>query len=155
MPAYTPRLGLAKIVAADLVDLDLTFGYNPDILDKMPGVYVCTSTTRPVWAVNQSGSSIWETDTKLMWTWNGAAFERIFPKGKLSKQVRTADYVTSTTGLETVLKADVVVPDGGRDIEVVVSFTRIDSNTDPYVSRMSCLPIYFWRIPVRRLASHW
>ena len=54
---------------------DFVNNYNK--IDSYPGVFICTSTTHPVWGVNQAGMTIFETDTRRILNWDGSAWHEV------------------------------------------------------------------------------
>jgi hypothetical protein len=75
----TTRLKLKKPAGSDdfkRIDINA----NWDILEAAPGLFICTSTTRPTWLAAQAGMTIIETDTKRIYEWDGAAWVRLFPQ---------------------------------------------------------------------------
>lgn len=48
------------------------FVQNYTTMDKYPGNWICTSTTRPTWGSAQSGMCITETDTRRTMMWTGS-----------------------------------------------------------------------------------
>jgi hypothetical protein len=48
---------------------------NWDILDTSPGVYICTSLTRPSWGTAQAGRKIFMTDLEQTQFWNGSSWQ--------------------------------------------------------------------------------
>ena len=71
MSTTTDKLGLKKPAGTDPFLLT-DFNSNTDLIDRAPGVYYCTSTTRPTWSSPQAGRMILETDTKKMFIWPGS-----------------------------------------------------------------------------------
>jgi hypothetical protein len=71
MATTTDKLGLKKPAGTDPFLLT-DFNSNTDLIDRAPGVYYCTSTTRPSWSSPQAGRMILETDTKKMFIWPGS-----------------------------------------------------------------------------------
>ncbi len=127
MPTSTPKIGLLSWTTSDVFRV-ADFVQNWNTLDARPGIFICTSTTRPTgWGAPQSGQHIWETDTKLAWVWNGAAFERPYPKGKLGATSRTTDIATTSTNYVIAVQTSVTVPAGGRDILVIAELPKVDS----------------------------
>lgn len=74
MSTRTTKLNLVNNTGSDPFSLD-DFSTNWNILDSEPGVYVCTSTTRPTWGPNQAGRTIVETDTFRLLVWNGGNWQ--------------------------------------------------------------------------------
>lgn len=70
MPNYTDRLGLVKPLSGEIQD-DGRAQYNAnfDQLDRMPGTFICTSSTRP--GSPFLGQHIYETDSNKTLAWNG------------------------------------------------------------------------------------
>jgi hypothetical protein len=110
MSSLSQRLGLKRPDTADgfsTVDISNNWG----ILDNYPGTYICTAGTRPVgWGAAHSGMQIWETDTSLMWRWNGSAFVRTRPTGLLGLSEITTDFSTALTSATAAITANVTVP---------------------------------------------
>ena len=50
------------------------FVSNYEILDASPGVFVCTSSSRPTWGSGQAGRMIFMTDYKQLSYWTGSAW---------------------------------------------------------------------------------
>lgn len=127
MTTPTTRLGLAKPTTGDnysVAGLDAVY----DAIDAQPGLHICTSGTRPgAWGVNQTGRTIIETDTGLIWRWNGTAFVRQGPSGWLGGNRRTADYsvVDGAYGV-VVQQTGIVVPAGGRRVLLTLGWNHLD-----------------------------
>jgi len=121
------RLGLLKHTTADAFHVaDYTTNWN--LLDASPGEFICTSSTRPsTWGAAQEGMRIYETDTKLVWRWDGAAFERLEPKGFLGRNSSTASINTMATTFQTAIAQDIDVPEGGRWVGVFVVAPSVTS----------------------------
>ena len=84
-----------------------------------------------------------ETDTGLVWRWTGTTFVRLYGSGvlrtttgALAVATRTTDFSTSSTTAHQVVVAvsNVVVPDGGRPIMVVVSFQKGENSAGIFVA---------------------
>lgn len=73
MSTTTPKLGLKKPDGTDPF-LRQDFADNYDKLDANPGVYICDSTTKPVWGASQAGRLIWLTDYKQLQFWDGTTW---------------------------------------------------------------------------------
>jgi hypothetical protein len=87
---------------------------NWALADLIPGAFICTSTTRPTtWGAPQNGRCIIETDTGLIWRWNGTQFVRQNAKGFLAETVRTTDFSTTSTTLVTAVSVTVAAPANG------------------------------------------
>lgn len=69
MATYSTVLGLKLNAESDLFQLS-DFNANYQILDQSPGIYICTSTTRPNWGAGQDGRLIFMTDLKQTSYWN-------------------------------------------------------------------------------------
>jgi hypothetical protein len=127
MATTTLRMALNKHSLADSFRL-IDYTQNWDKLDSYPGIFICTSTTRPsTWGAPQTGQSIRETDSKLTWVWNGSAFERGGPRGKLGATPRTADIATTSANYVIAVQTSVVIPAGGRDVLVIAEIPKADS----------------------------
>lgn len=121
MTTLSTRLGLKKHTTADQFHI-ADYAGNWQILDGSPGVFVCTSSTRPAtWTSDHNGMLISETDTGLLWRWNGTAFVRFYGKGLLGEASRTTDASTSSTTEITILTAATTIPAGGRSVLVTVA----------------------------------
>lgn len=134
MPTPSPRLGLLEPSTSDPFSTQ-DIATNWGILDKYPGIYVCTSQTRPQWGQAQAGMRISETDTGLEWRWDGANFQRTAPQGLLrtttggwARGQRTSDFSTSSTSYVVVVAiTNVVVPPGNRTLQINVGFYRAEA----------------------------
>lgn len=73
MATFSQFLGLKLNAASDPFQLS-DFITNWGILDASPGVFVCTSVSRPNWGSNQSGRLIFMTDIKQLSYFDGAAW---------------------------------------------------------------------------------
>jgi hypothetical protein len=131
LPTPSARLGLLKPSEADPFVTD-DIAANWQKLDDYPGVYVCTSSSRPAWTTPQAGMLISETDTGLLWRWSGSAWVRTAPSGRLrtnsgalATAARTTLFSTSSSAVYVVALtlANVVVPDGGRPIRIEATWT--------------------------------
>ena len=91
MATYTDKLSLKKPAGTDPFLLT-DFNSNWDELDKSPGVWVCTSSSRPAgWGVDEAGRMILETNTKKMFIWPGS--------GSFVEVVNTTAASANTTAL--------------------------------------------------------
>ena len=73
MATYSTYLGLKLNSATDPFLLSDFIG-NWTILDGSPGVFVCTSSSRPSWTAAQAGRRIFMTDWKALSYWTGTAW---------------------------------------------------------------------------------
>jgi hypothetical protein len=80
MSTLTTRLGLLKPAGSDPF-LRTDFNTTWDTLDNHPGVFVCTSGSRPSWGVDQDGLLIFETDTSRLMQWDGDSWEYVRQHG--------------------------------------------------------------------------
>lgn len=119
MPSFTDRLNLMRHTLADRFRVQ-DYANNWARLDQHPGVFICTSGTRPTWGARQEGMCIFETDTQLIWHWSGSEWERLVPKGLLGRNSVTTDDDNATTSYTTAVSVTVTVPEGGRTIKVSV-----------------------------------
>jgi hypothetical protein len=121
VPSNTARIGLEKHTTSDVFQVG-DYADNWELLDDYPGVFICTSGTRPsTWGGGQAGMLIFETDTDLLWQWDGAAWQRYGPKGLLGRNTyTTGDLTTSSTTFVSVISQAVTIPSGGRSVMVVV-----------------------------------
>lgn len=148
MPTPSTRLGLLVPSTADQFDTD-DIANNWETLDDAPGVFICNSTTRPVWGAGQAGRLIFETDTDLLWRWHNpsSSWRRITASGLLVKSGGTVAVGERTTDFSTAAQANfqkvvsvtsVVVPDGNRPLRVEVVWQRANnaaSNTNAAIIR--------------------
>lgn len=74
MATFSNYLGLKLNQSTDPFLLS-DFIANWDILDASPGIYICTSTTRPSWSSGQAGRLIFMTDLKQTSYWNGTSWQ--------------------------------------------------------------------------------
>lgn len=141
MPTPTARLGLLKPSTADqFVTADIAANWQK--IDDNPGVYLCTSSTRPAWGAAHKGREIMETDTLLKWIWTGSTaaggFERAAPTGLLKTtsgawavaQRTTAATVTKYAGVgytNILSLANVVVPPGKRTLMITATWPLISN----------------------------
>lgn len=117
---------------------------NWEKIDRAPGRFICTSTSRPSLAANQAGMGIYETDTRLGWVWNGSAWDREAPVGLLrttsgswAHGTRTTDFQTnSTTPVLVMGVQNVVVPPGNRTLQVIFSYSRAYSSQGYFYGRL-------------------
>lgn len=118
---------------------------NWDKIDKAPGTFICTSSTRPTWSAQQVGRRIYETDTDLEWIWSGSGeWRRSAPKGLLkttgggwASGTRDTDLVTtSTTSVLVASIASVVVPAGRRTLQITVSYSRAFNSSGYFYGRL-------------------
>lgn len=74
MSTLSPRLGLKRPDDTDpFLTADFVNNYN--ILDASPGVFICTSSTRPAWGSAQAGRVIFMTDYKCFQYWDGTTWQ--------------------------------------------------------------------------------
>jgi hypothetical protein len=70
---YSTVLGLKLNQLSDPFELS-DFVANWDILDASPGIFICTSVSRPSWGTAQAGRLIFMTDLKQTSYWTGTAW---------------------------------------------------------------------------------
>jgi hypothetical protein len=76
MSTTSQHLGLKINDGSDpFLRADFTQNYNT--LDQYPGVWICTSTTRPTWGAGQTGMLIQETDTRRTMLWTGTTWREL------------------------------------------------------------------------------
>jgi hypothetical protein len=133
MPTPSTRLALNIFSTADTFST-AQYDANWSLLDNYPGIYICTSTTRPTWGANQNGMRIHETDTGLSWVWNGSAFSRGSPSGNLGRITRTSNVGTTTTWtppsfatLPVALTVTVHPPNGNRLLMIVAEVPEVQN----------------------------
>lgn len=116
---------------------------NWEEIDKAPGVHICTSTTRPTWSGTQAGRLIWETDTRLLWSWSGTAWQRQAGRGILTRSdgspaisTRTTDFsTTSSTSVLVAGVSNVVIPPGQRSLLFSIMWSRAYSTKGYFYGR--------------------
>lgn len=103
MTTLTSRLGLKKHTTGDRFKIaDYTDNWN--ILDGVPGTFICTSTTRPTdWNASDEGRAIYETNTGLTYVWDGAAFQRRWGRGLMARAERLTPFSTTSTTYASVV----------------------------------------------------
>jgi hypothetical protein len=74
LATFSNYLGLKLNQSSDAFLLS-DFIANWDILDASPGIFICTSTTRPSWSSGQAGRLIFMTDLKQTSYWNGTSWQ--------------------------------------------------------------------------------
>lgn len=113
MTTLTERLGLKRHTLADRFRIqDYTDNWN--LLDGAPGIFICTTATRPTWGTSQAGRSIYETDTKLFWQWSGSAWERVFGRGTVAHVERLSNLSTTSFSYTAVVSVATVIAAGSR-----------------------------------------
>jgi hypothetical protein len=70
---YSTVLGLKLNGESDPFQLS-DFIQNWGILDASPGIFICTSTSRPTWTSAQAGRLIFMSDQKQLSFWNGSTW---------------------------------------------------------------------------------
>jgi hypothetical protein len=70
---YSTILGLKLNSESDPFQLS-DFIQNWELLDASPGVFICTSTSRPNWSSSQAGRMIFMTDLKQLSYWSGTTW---------------------------------------------------------------------------------
>ena len=98
MTTQTNILGLKRHTLSDDFQIQ-DYTDNWLVLDASPGIFICTSGTRPAtWGSAQEGRLIFEKDTTLLWRWSGTDFVRYGPKGTVAhNEVLTPQATTLTT----------------------------------------------------------
>lgn len=134
----TPRLRLNIPTVNTLFSIE-DLADNWGVLDAHPGVFICTSETRPEgWTSVQSGRLIFETDTGLHWVFGGTSFARVFPQGLLGQTRVTSGSFTATSNTTNVVLADVTItPHAGlRPLRVDASWgqTQVGAGRDVVVA---------------------
>ena len=74
MATYSTVLGLKLNDQSDPFELS-DFVANWQILDSSPGIYICTSVSRPNWGAAQAGRLIFMSDLKQTSYWNGSSWQ--------------------------------------------------------------------------------
>lgn len=86
MSSLTTRLALKRPDGTDPF-LRTDFVNNWNKLDQYPGIFICTSGTRPTWGDGQIGMAIYETDTKREYKWDGAAWFLLNPVERMPGEI--------------------------------------------------------------------
>lgn len=73
MATYSQYLGLKLNVSTDPFQLS-DFIANWGVLDTSPGIFICTSASRPAWVASQAGRLIFMTDLKQLSWFDGASW---------------------------------------------------------------------------------
>ena len=104
MATFSTFLGLKLNSATDPFLLSDFIG-NWTILDGSPGVFVCTSSTRPAWSAAQAGRLIFMTDYKALSYWTGTAWADARNAAPMfaSGTYLNANIAHNTTGSYTVI----------------------------------------------------
>lgn len=128
MGTQSNRLRLEVPTTSDAFDT-AKLAANWTKLDAFPGRFLCTSLTRPTdWGSNQIGMEIWESDTSLVWWWNGTIFIRSYAVGWLNGTQRTTDFTTNQTTPQTVISTSITYPAGGRRVQVSCSWGKAEGD---------------------------
>ena len=106
----TSKLGLPQWNQNDPF-LRTEFNTVMQTLDAAPGVYSCTSASRPSWGAGQAGRLIYETDTKNSYAWTGSAW--ILPASIYRTQQYRSDTAIFIASTQTTLNR---LPDTGSTI---------------------------------------
>lgn len=98
MGTTTPRLKLYKpATVGELVDI-AKLNDNSDMLDSVPGVTICTSTTRPGAATRFVGMICYETDTTKLIAWDGATWKTVSDIVALNSKLADSGWQTLAAG---------------------------------------------------------
>lgn len=74
MTTKSPKLGLTLPTTIDpFKTADIAANWST--IDGSPGIFPCTSSTRPTWGTAQAGRTIVETDTHRSLQWTGTAWQ--------------------------------------------------------------------------------
>jgi len=132
MPEQSPRLDIAKPLPPDEFSTAV-IADNWQKVDNHPGIFICTSATRPSWGAPHAGMMIYETDRDLYWSWSGSEWRRTWSKDLLGESSSGNPAGFSVTGatLQTILNTEVDIPPSHRTIEINVSGYRIEGNAMP------------------------
>ena len=157
MASLTARLGLKRPATTDpYVTQDQYDQYT--LLDGFPGMFICTSTTRPTtWGAAHTGMLIYETDSSLTWRWvNGLGFLRSQITGMLADPSQiTADFATANTAPQIAITSNVTVPttnagSTARRIEIIANWYCLDNGT---ATTLGASEVSIWRGAVRLLTQ--
>lgn len=130
----TPRLGLKRPLPGHGFSKQEYYD-NLTLLDALPGITICTSSSRPTtWAAANEGQFIWETDKDLIWRWDGSQFMRVSPVGLLGTAELATAFNTAATSAQTALSCAVTVPatspgSTAKRIRVEASWYALDNGT--------------------------
>ena len=103
MSTTSQHLGL-KIPDGSDPFLRTDFVQNYTTLDSYPGVFICTSTTRPSWGASQNGMMILETDTRRNILWNGTTWKEMLTSPALwYGTVRIGSWLAHSTSLSNTV----------------------------------------------------
>jgi len=99
----------------------------------VPGMIVATSAERPG-IVPAAGVRVLldETDTDLVWKWNGTTWKRLAPKGLIGFGSRDTSYSNATTSYTNVIGASAHVPDGGRVLQIAASWPKAENTAGSF-----------------------
>ena len=98
MATFTTRLGLRKPADIDLVSQLTDLNANFDKIDTNIGAVLCTSTTRPTGGSLFTGLSIFETDTKKSYVYDGATWRFVGVDGAWTTYTPSFTNVSGGTG---------------------------------------------------------
>lgn len=77
---------------------------------------------------------LYETDTDLIWRWDGAGWHRTAKRGLLGIARREVDYSNAATSFTDVVEtASIHVPDGHQALMVTVTWPRLENTTGSFV----------------------
>lgn len=123
MPTIDPMIGLRLDGEGDDYDVVADETANWTLLATMPGVLITTDITTVLgWSAGRKGRFAYDKTSGLTWVWDGAAFQRAFPLGKIGRNKRTTNITTTNVDptFTIAVQQAVTIPAGGRDIEIVV-----------------------------------
>ena len=137
MASQSPHLGLIIPTTSDAFSTT-DVANNWSLIDKYPGTYLCTSTSRPnsgvggapTWTAANNGQRILETDTGLEWKWNGSQFTRVAAIGRLGGNVNNGTVsVASGTPNNVVTASNINIPSGSRWLQITSSWVLVQNDT--------------------------
>lgn len=140
MTTSSPHIGLVLPTQADRFST-ADIKSNWEKLDAAPGNHICTSVTRPSWGTSQAGRKIFETNTRLTWTWTGTTWVRDtggtgvlrFAGGTPAVDERATNFSTASTSFVKVQSlVGVVVPAGTRPLQIVAKWFGADNALGPF-----------------------
>lgn len=154
MTVPTTRLGLTKWLSTDAFS-ETELAQNWDKVDAVPGLVLCQSTSRPTgWGSAHAGMCISETDTGVLWRWNGSAFVRLAPVGHLGTNRRTASLTSTGTTWQMLCQVDAVVPPGGRAVELAAAWNTVTTAPAELVLRRAATDIARWVADINQGGSY-
>jgi len=128
MPNFSARLRLKKPTPSDGFDTD-TIAANWQLVDDFPGTWISAAASPPAWGIPHTGMLWSQSDTGIVWLWNGTSFVRPYSVGSIGSASRTSNFTEAVGTFTTVVqKTGAVVPAGGRRVMLVANWSNITGN---------------------------